>query len=199
MSNEPVDNVVWIPARELKPNGYNPNTVFNTELTLLEESILRDGWVQPIIINGNKIIIDGFHRWSLSCISDKLASKYAEEIPCVVLDIPDDEAMMMTVRMNRAKGKHAAIKMAEIVQILVDDYGRTPEDLVEGMGMTLSEIELLYDGTLLKHVNWQNKEYSKAWVPIETRFYTHEQLVNMGVESEEDSDFERESDDDGNT
>lgn len=197
MSKEPVDNIVWIPARELKPNSYNPNTVFNTELTLLEESILKDGWVQPIIINPNYIIIDGFHRWSISCISEKLASRYAEEVPCVIVDKTDAEAMMMTVRMNRAKGKHAAIKMADIVQTLIDDHGCTPDDLVQGMGMTLSEIELLYDGTLLKHVNWQNKEYSRAWVPIETRFYTHEQLVDMGVESEDESDFERETEDDG--
>lgn len=199
MSKEPVDNIVWLPARDLQPNGYNPNTVFNTELRLLEESILRSGWVQPVLVNTNKIIIDGFHRWSLSCISNKLASKYAEEVPCVVLDISDAEAMMMTVRMNRAKGKHAAIKMADIVQILIDKYEMTPQDLVDGMGMTTSEIELLYDGTLLKHVDWQNKEYSRAWVPVETRNHTHDELVTMGIESEEDSEFERDSDDDGNS
>lgn len=198
MSKDPVDNIVWLPARDLKPNLYNPNVVFNTELTLLEESILRTGWVQPILVNTGLIIIDGFHRFSLSLISDKLRSIYAEEVPCVVLDVSDPEAMMMTIRMNRAKGKHAAIKMADIVQQLIDDYGLGPKDLMEGMGMTASEVELLYDGTLLKHVDWQSKKYSRAWIPIETRHHTHEELVEMGVESEEESEFERESEDDGN-
>lgn len=199
MSKEPVDNIVWIPARELKPNSYNPNVVFNTELNLLEESILRNGWVQPIVINPNKIIIDGFHRYSLSMISQKLQSKYAEEVPCVIVDISDAEAMMMTVRMNRAKGKHAAIRMSDIVQTLIDEHGLTPEDLISGMGMTDSEVALLYDGTLLKHVDWQSKKYSKAWIPVETRFLSEEELREMGIESEESVEFERESEDDGNT
>lgn len=198
MSKEPVDNIVWIPARELKPNSYNPNVVFNTELNLLEESILRNGWVQPIVINPNNIIIDGFHRYSLSMISKKLQSKYAEEVPCVIVDISDAEAMMMTVRMNRAKGKHAAIKMSDIVQTLIDEHGLTPEDLISGMGMTESEIGLLYDGTLLKHVDWQSKKYSKAWIPVETKFLSEEELREMGIETEESTEFERESEDDGN-
>lgn len=197
MSAEPVDNIVWIPSRELNPNSYNPNTVFNTELKLLEENILRHGWIQPILINKNNIIIDGFHRWSLSMISEPLKSKYAEEVPCVVMDIPDHEAIMLTVRMNRAKGKHAAIKMSSIVQQLVDDYGLSVEEMVDGMGMTKSEVELLYDGTLLKHVDWQNKKYSKAWVPIETRHHSHEELVEMGIEEPEE--FEREAENDGGT
>jgi ParB-like chromosome segregation protein Spo0J len=197
MSKEPVDNIVWIPARELKPNSYNPNVVFNTELNLLEESILRNGWVQPIVINPNKIIIDGYHRYSLSLMSAKLQSKYAEEVPCVIVDISDAEAMMMTVRMNRAKGKHAAIKMSDIVQELIDKYELSVDDLVSGMGMTESEVGLLYDGTLLKHVDWQSKKYSKAWVPVETKHLSEEELREMGIETEESSEFERESEDNG--
>lgn len=165
----PVDNIVWIESRKLTANGYNPNVVFNQELNLLEESILMMGWIFPIIVNTNNIIIDGFHRWMLSTTSQRIRERDAEEVPCVVLDISDREAMMMTVRMNRAKGTHVAFRMSELVQILRDDYGVTPEEMILKMGMTPGEVELLYDGSLLKHHNLEKYKYSNAWVPVETR------------------------------
>ena len=64
--NDPINNIEWLDANELDGNDYYPNVVFTPELKLLELSILKTGWVQPILISRDKIIIDGFHRWSLS-------------------------------------------------------------------------------------------------------------------------------------
>lgn len=164
---DPIDNIVWLPSRELNGNSWNPNHVFNQELKLLEQSIIRDGWTQAISVNTNNMIIDGFHRWRLSMDSAVLVSRYAEEVPCVVLDKSDRDAMMMTVRMNRAKGTHAAFRMSELVQTLVDDWGVTPEEMIEEMGMTPGEVELLYDGSLLKRHKLEKYKYSNAWVPVE--------------------------------
>lgn len=66
---DPINSIQWLDAGTLKANHYNPNVVMNTELRLLERSILQTGWIQPILVNANRIIIDGFHRWSLSKIS----------------------------------------------------------------------------------------------------------------------------------
>ncbi len=172
---DPIDNVVWLPARELWANGWNPNVVFNTELRLLEETILELGWLQSILINPDKMIIDGFHRVQLSISSPRLQSRYAEEVPCAVADLSIPEAMMMTVRINRAKGQHVAYKMSDLVKTLVDEYGATIDDMVTGMGMTKSEISLLYDGTLIKRKELQTREYSKAWVPVETTHLSQEE------------------------
>ena len=64
--NDPLDNIQWLDAKSLEGNDYNPNAVFSPELKLLERSILATGWVQPVLISKDNIIIDGFHRWSLS-------------------------------------------------------------------------------------------------------------------------------------
>ena len=175
-STEPIDNIVWTPARELKANHYNPNVVMRKELTLLEKSILDNGWIQPILINPNNIIIDGFHRWQLSMDSPELQSKYAEEVPCAIIDVDDAEAMMMTVRINRAKGAHVAVAMSDLVKELIDEHGLDEDAVMEGIGATPGEIELLHDGSLLKSRNLKNYKYSRAWRPVETSHMSKEEL-----------------------
>ena len=69
---QPISKVVWKLASELDPNDYNPNRVLNDEFKILALNIQRFGWIQPILINKNNIIIDGFHRWRLSQDSEEL-------------------------------------------------------------------------------------------------------------------------------
>lgn len=172
---DPIDNIKWLPAQELHSNWWNPNVVFEPELKLLEESILEQGWTQAILINTSSMIIDGFHRWQLSITSRKLQSRYAEEVPCAILDLDDREAMMLTVRMNRAKGTHSATRMSDLVKKLVEDYGVTTKEMMLKMGMTKSEVELLQDGSLLKHKNLDTYRFSKAWIPVETKHLSAEE------------------------
>ncbi len=172
MSKDPIDNVIWLPARELWANDWNPNVVFNQELKLLENTIVELGWLQSILINPDKMIIDGFHRVQLSITSKRLQQIYAEEVPCTIVDLSIPDAMMMTVRINRAKGQHVAFKMSDLVKRLVEEYQVGPDEMVEKMGMTKSEIELLFDGNLIKRKELQTREYSKAWIPVETKHQT---------------------------
>ena len=53
----------------LQANGYNPNVVLKTELELLEFSVLKTGWIQPILVSRDYVIIDGFHRFRSVCDS----------------------------------------------------------------------------------------------------------------------------------
>jgi ParB-like chromosome segregation protein Spo0J len=164
---DPIDCIQWLEATTLKANHYNPNVVMNTELKLLERSILQTGWIQPILVNANRIIIDGFHRWSLSKISELMLERYAGKVPCAVLEIPDWKAMLLTVRINRAKGSHIAFKMSALVRELVDKHNVSPEQIVIEMGATNDEVNLLLQENVFKQRDIQNWKYSKAWKPIE--------------------------------
>ena len=62
---QPIDDIVWIEVDKLKANDYNPNIVLTKELNLLKFSILKNGWIQPILIDKNYEIIDGYHRATL--------------------------------------------------------------------------------------------------------------------------------------
>jgi ParB-like chromosome segregation protein Spo0J len=167
--NEPICNIKWVHVSDLQANNYNPNVVFTSELKLLEYSILQNGWIQPVLCNPNGIIIDGFHRWSLAQESKPINDKYGGRVPCVELNINDAEAMLLTIRINRAKGSHVAIRMSAIVQKLIDDYGMTPSHVATSIGAEKAEIDLLYAGNVFKQKNIDAYRYSKAWYPVEDK------------------------------
>lgn len=166
--NDPINNIQWRDASELNGNDYNPNVVFTPELKLLERSILKTGWVQPVLVSKDGIIIDGFHRWRLSQDSKLMKEKYKGKLPCAVLDIDRPTAMILTVRMNRAKGSHVALQMSEIVHQLIDEHKLDPEQIAQEIGATRDEIDLLYQDGVFKMKNIKDYKYSKAWYPIET-------------------------------
>jgi len=166
---DPVNRIKWMPADDLEANDYNPNMVFSPELKLLELNILTIGWVQPIIITRDNIIIDGFHRWMLSRESPAVVAKYHRMVPCVVLDIDRPHAMTLTVRMNRAKGAHVAIDMSKIVHALVNEHGWTAEAVATEIGATQDEIKLLLCDNVFKQKDTANYKYSRAWYPRESK------------------------------
>lgn len=164
-NNDPISNIEWLKADSLEANDYNPNVVFSPELKALEKNILAIGWVQPVICSKDKVIIDGFHRTMLSRESKKLQEKYDGHVPCVVFDVPRDMAMILTVRMNRAKGSHVAVRMSEMVKELIDTHKWDSQDLAKELGATKKEIDLLYQDGVFKFRNIKNYKYSKAWYP----------------------------------
>ena len=165
---EPVENIKWIDCDALKANHYNPNRVMNAEMNLIERSILRTGWIQPILVNKNNTIIDGFHRWTLSRLSTQLREKYHGKVPCAVLDVSDAEAMVITVRINRAKGTHLAFRMSEYIRELLTKHKMPIDDLAKDIGATIEEVELLMKADVFERKDVSNWAYSEAWFPVES-------------------------------
>lgn len=164
---DPLNHVEWRPAGGLVANDWNPNFVMNVELRLLERSILRQGWIQPIIVSADGLVIDGFHRWKLAMESQPIRERYSGMVPVVVMALPVPEAMMLTIRINRAKGSHAAFRMAAVVKRLIDQYGYDPQQIAQDIGANLSEVELLYQDSIFKARNIADYRYSEAWKPVE--------------------------------
>lgn len=167
--NDPVSNIEWISVDELNANDYNPNVVLNQELGLLEFSILKNGWIQPVLVSKDKVIIDGFHRTYLSKNSKKLMEKYDRKVPCVVMDLDEPERMLLTIRINRAKGNHVSVKMHDIITTLIDKHGYSVEDIRKGIGATKQEIDLLYQQGVFDALNIKEYKYSKAWKSPKTK------------------------------
>ncbi|GHU51725.1 hypothetical protein AGMMS49975_06080 [Clostridia bacterium] len=161
----PIDNMQWIAVDELKSNDYNPNVVFKSELSLLKFSLLTNGWIQPVLITQDKVIIDGFHRATLAK-TDKDVRKLTDgKIPCAVLELSEEERIMLTIRINRAKGSHVAFKMSDCVKQLIRDYGLSVDSVCKGIGATKNEIELLLcDDVFKKKGINESTQYSQAWI-----------------------------------
>lgn len=169
MKNDPISNIEWRQVSTLRGNDYNPNLVFNQELKLLELSILKQGWIQPILINDDGLIIDGFHRASLARDSVKIREKYKGEVPCVVMDLSTPEAMLLTIRINRAKGSHVAYRMASIIKELIDVHNLDPQQVAGDIGATKDEIALLYQDGVFAKKNIKDYKYSSAWIPADDK------------------------------
>lgn len=161
--NDPISNVEWIDADSLSANHYNPNVVLNKELALLELSIMTNGWIQPVLINRDKTIIDGYHRSFLGKTSKEIRAKYDGKVPCVVMDLTEPERMLLTIRINRAKGNHIAVKMHDIIKALIDEHNMSIDDIMKGIGASKDEIDLLYKDGVFDALNIKDHKYSKAW------------------------------------
>jgi ParB-like chromosome segregation protein Spo0J len=170
MSNDPIDNIKWLKAEDLEANYWNPNRVHKPELRLLEHSLLSTGWIQPILVNKNNMVIDGFHRWRLSQDSKAIRERWNGLVPCAVLPVENDEAMAITVRINRAKGSHSAIEMHKLAIALVEQYNWPREQVAREIGATLDEVNLLLQQGVFTNKNIKDWAYSKAWYPGETKF-----------------------------
>tara|TARA_R100000935_G_scaffold58501_1_gene95885 strand:- start:2891 stop:3403 length:513 start_codon:yes stop_codon:yes gene_type:complete len=166
---EPISRVEWINVDDLNANEYNPNVVLNKELKLLELSIMTNGWIQPVLINRDKSIIDGFHRTFLCKSSKAIREKYKNNVPCVVMDLTEPERMLLTIRINRAKGNHIAIKMHDIIKTLIDKYGVTKEHIIKSIGGTKAEVDLLYKDGVFDALNIKEHKYSQAWKSPKTK------------------------------
>lgn len=161
----PIDNIQWLEADSLQSNDYNPNVVYNQELKLLKLSLLKQGWIQPLLVDQDGVIIDGFHRFSLAKNDPEVRAMTNGLAPCAVLNLSAAERMMLTVRINRAKGSHIAVKMHELVRTLVEVYALSIAEVCEGIGATKDEVELLLMENVFKKLDVQNHKYSKAWYP----------------------------------
>lgn len=165
IDKQPVSAVTWRHRSELVPNDYNPNHVAKRELELLKISILEDGWTQPIVVQEDGNIVDGFHRWMVSG-HDELTARFHGWVPTVTVDLDPSHRMMSTIRHNRARGKHGIDPMSGIVRAMAAD-GLPPHEIMQRLQMERVEYERLVKvGGVLEKVNVDD-ELGRAWTTPE--------------------------------
>ena len=111
--------VTHLPVGGLRPNPWNPNRVAPETMHKLREYIRKEGLVQPLVVRkmpDHHQILGGFHRWTIC--KDELG--YAE-VPCVVLDVDDRRAKLLTVNLNELSGEPVPHLMAELIHDLTRD------------------------------------------------------------------------------
>ena len=176
--NEPINNILWVPVEELKPNNYNPNHVFKNELKLLKYSINKNGWLHPIIINQDNIIIDGYHRATITRTDPEIYERTGGRVPCIRIKTTPDEMKLLTIRINRTRGTHTAAKMAEIIQGLTTTENK--KYIQKEIGATREEINLLLLKNLFEKEGINDETlYSQAWEPLQKKMNKKELKKNV--------------------
>lgn len=117
----------------LKENEYNPNEMDSKTFEHLVKEIKEVGFLDPILVNKNGIIIDGAHRF-------RAAKQLGlDEVPVLEVDISDKEAKIQTINMNEIKGSINPNKMSELLESLKADF--KVEDILNRLNMDLPEFE----------------------------------------------------------
>lgn len=161
----PLNSLQWVDREKITANTYNPNTVSEENLKLLIQSILTNGWTLPIVIKPNGVIIDGFHRWTVSG-REPLLSELGGKVPVVIVDHEDEsEDVYGTITHNRARGTHQLEPMKAIVKRLIDS-GKSIKEIGKQLGMKPEEVFRLSDfgrDDFLRLMQRNTTTYSKAY------------------------------------
>lgn len=144
----------------LYANDYNPNRMPDTEMNLLKESILKFGFIFPIVASWDKEkqkyrIIDGYHRF------EALKRIGADEVTIVDMNLNYHDAVQLTVLMNRIKGLHQVELMSDLV-LKLENLGLEDSEICDNLGMEAEEYLRLKQQLGIAHA-FKNHEYSSSW------------------------------------
>lgn len=160
-------NIVDMPIDSLRLFDWRTNYVLKPDMDLLKLSLKDFGWLQPIIVRAaDSRIIDGAHRW-IAAQDEKVAKKLGSAVPCVIVDCDEIDAMVMHIRMNRARGEIFARPFSKLMRKIVLSDKYDPEELEDILVMSVDEVDLMLSGGLLKQRKIPEHTYSRAWVPVE--------------------------------
>lgn len=157
----------YTPFNSIKPAEWRTNYVLKPDMELLRLSMNESGWLQPILVRAADMsIIDGTHRWVIAG-EKHFQRRHGSEIPVMFFDVDEIDAMVMHVRMNRARGEIFAKPFSKLLKKIVLSDKYSAEELEDVLIMSPDEVDLMLAGGLLKQRKIPNHEYSRAWVPVE--------------------------------
>lgn len=145
-------------------NDYN--TVEPTELKLLEQSILFDGYTMLLVCyylskKNCYEIVDGYHRFLVMRESDKIAEREGYHLPVVVIYKPALDRIASTIRHNRTGGTHFIDSMVDIIQKLTEAC-LSDEWIMKNIGMDKNELLRLKQISGLSAL-FKEREFSQTW------------------------------------
>ena len=133
-----------IPIEKIITNQMQPRRDMG-DLAELTDSIRENGIIEPVIVrpkDGNFEIIAGERRFR--------AAKEAgmHEIPCIEHDIPDNEALEMSIIENIQRKDLNVFEQAQSIRQLAEIYGYTHEEIAKKIGksrVTVTELVRITD------------------------------------------------------
>jgi ParB family chromosome partitioning protein len=128
-----------LPVDVLQPGKYQPRRGINKEaLAELADSIRKQGIIQPVIVRtltaGKYEIIAGERRWRAA----QLAKLH--EIPVIVRDISDEQAIALSLIENIQREDLSAIDTAMSLQRLINEFSITHENAAAIVGKSRTTV-----------------------------------------------------------
>lgn len=157
-----------VPSTSVKPPSWKTTHILRPDMTLLKTSMIESGWLQPLVVRlADQTIIDGTSRWHIACSEERFVKRHGSSVPVIYHDVDEVDAMVLHVRLNRAKGFVHPVLLSKVVKRILNSNKYGDMELATILSMSDDEIELLATGDLLKRKDLEKYEYSRAWIPVE--------------------------------
>ena len=128
--------VVEIGVEKLTPNPWNPNRMSDEMRAKLKSYVGREGLVEPLVVRpkGKQYeILGGFHRWQIAKELDY------RTVPCVVVDLDDRRAKVLSINLNELKGASLPNLLANLIHDLSAEL--TLDDLESQLPYSAAELK----------------------------------------------------------
>ena len=114
MTNQPTMEIKELPLKELKPAAYNPRKKLkkgDKEYEKIKQSLLKFGYVDPIIVNEDLTVIGGHQRLTV------LKDLDYETAKCVIVKLSKEDEKALNIALNKITGQWDE---ALLVDLLLD-------------------------------------------------------------------------------
>ena len=161
-------NIEMVDWDRLSEAPWRTTYVLKPDQKVLVGSLLDYGWLAPLIAHRKSgMIIDGHERWLIAGEEKKIIRRDKGRVPVVWVDCDEVEAMIMHIRLNRGRGAVQAKKLSSVFKQITRSGKYDKQELKKLFTMSTDEMDLLFDGGLIKTRKLDQHVYSRAWVPIE--------------------------------
>lgn len=126
-------SAVKLKIMDIEPNRDQPRKIFDEDaLAELADSIAKHGVIQPLLVrpmpDGSYQLVAGERRWRASRMAG------LTEVPVVVKELSDDEAMALALIENLQREDLNAIEEAQGIKALMDTLSLTQDEAAERVG-----------------------------------------------------------------
>lgn len=126
-------SAVKLKIMDIEPNRDQPRKIFDEDaLAELADSIAKHGVIQPLLVrpmpDGSYQLVAGERRWRASRMAG------LTEVPVVIKELSDDEAMALALIENLQREDLNAIEEAQGIKVLMDTLSLTQDEAAERVG-----------------------------------------------------------------
>lgn len=126
-------SAVKLKIMDIEPNRDQPRKIFDEDaLAELADSIAKHGVIQPLLVrpmpDGGYQLVAGERRWRASRMAG------LTEVPVVIKELSDDEAMALALIENLQREDLNAIEEAQGINALMDTLSLTQDEAAERVG-----------------------------------------------------------------
>ena len=112
MTNQPTMKIKELPLKELKPAAYNPRKKLkkgDKEYEKIKQSLLKFGYVDPIIVNEDLTVIGGHQRLTV------LKDLDYETAKCVIVKLSKEDEKVLNIALNKITGQWDDALLADLL------------------------------------------------------------------------------------